>query len=94
MKWFRVKRYADDIIPIEVVRETEKQVVLLVENFNHTKREIHSAKVSEYEQYFSTWIEAKEFLISRLARQITFHQNTADLKIMALSTVHALEEPK
>ncbi len=59
MKKYRTGSYGKDLIcEVEVVRETEKQVIIM----GHTgdRRE---AKKSEYQNYFDTWEEAKEFLI-------------------------------
>jgi len=48
------------IEPIEVIRETEKQVVII----GWRNKERRLAKQSNYENFFDTWDEAHQFLIS------------------------------
>lgn len=77
MKKFRT--WHDQIEEIEVIRETEKFVVVP----SGLKGERRDAKRSEYTNYFDTWQEAKDFLIDRektaiikLVDEVKRHQET------------------
>lgn len=54
----------DKIEAVEVVKETEKQVVAVLNG-----REQREAKKSTYQNYHDTWGEAKQFLVDEAQRK-------------------------
>jgi hypothetical protein len=58
----------NEIEPVEVVRETKSQVVLLRKGIVQTER--REAKRSEYSNWFDTWEEAHAFLIERAEAEV------------------------
>jgi hypothetical protein len=64
-KWFEVKIYSKEISELEVVSETEKQVVVQVAH-GKTRR----AKVSHYDRIFPTLAEAQEFIVNRYTEKV------------------------
>lgn len=66
---------------IEVVRETDKSIVLPKDQF--WSRERTERKESEYTRYFDTWASAYEFLIDKSKRHIS---NLEDNLRTAIST--------
>ena len=51
---------------IEVLRETEKQVVLLLGN----GKESRENKKSDWQNWFDTWKQAHEFLVSEAVKEV------------------------
>lgn len=49
------------IEPVEVIRETEKMVVIAGHGWNN--KECKEAKRSNYQNFFDTWDEAHQFLV-------------------------------
>lgn len=58
-----------EIKEVEIVRETAKQVVVLLDGFRR-QGERREAKRSSYNNYFDTWKEAKEYLLNKVRRRI------------------------
>ena len=69
--WYKTSNWSGKrIIPVRVVRETNKQVVVLETRFNGKEVESRNAKSSTCDNYFKTYREAYEFLLRRHARDI------------------------
>ena len=82
IKWMR-----PEIEEIDVIRETEKQVVM---NSDWRGRERREAKVSEFYEYHNTWIEAYGRLLELASKRIVVaekslyeaNQNYSDIVVM------------
>ena len=66
---YKVRKWKSTIESVEVVKETEKFVVLALNNAfgTGTRRE---SKVSDYYRYFDSWGEAHQYHIDRLTSSI------------------------
>lgn len=59
-----------EIEEIEIIRETAKQVVYVVEGYKGVSNEIRSNKKSKYENWFNSFNEAKDYLINKYETRI------------------------
>lgn len=62
----KYRTYWGKITPIEVIRETEKTVVLP----GHRGREIREAKRSEWQNWHDTWEDARQFLLNKAQSRV------------------------
>lgn len=85
VKWLCV-RYDDRIQRVECVGETEKSIVL-----PNGRREM---KRTNYTQYFDTWHQAREHLLSRYRQQIWVADRRAASARESLAAVEALQPPQ
>ena len=75
-QWYRAGGWGDkQITPVDVVRETKKQVIILEIPFTFSNRKMiplekHHLKQSSYENYFKTYQEAYEFILSKKTQTI------------------------
>jgi len=51
------------IAEVEVIRETEKMVMIASESWFHKKGERRELKCSNGERWFDTWVEARDHLL-------------------------------
>jgi hypothetical protein len=66
MKIYRSCKYGSEIREFELIKETEKQVVYLAENYNNSEfHQEKSNKTSDFHQFFKSYEDAKNFIISR-----------------------------
>ena len=65
MKMYRTKSYSNRIEEVEIVRSTEKSVWVTREDIFGEKNKIRCLKMSDYEKYWDTYKEAKQYLIKR-----------------------------
>lgn len=63
--WYRVARFHDDIKPVEVHKESEK--TLEINSGGYVGRR---AKLSNDEQFFPTYDEARDHLLPKLKRAL------------------------
>lgn len=63
---YRTDRWGDKIESLEVLKETEKQIVYM----NRHGREIREAKSSEWQKWHDTWEEAKDSLLRRAESRV------------------------
>jgi hypothetical protein len=76
---YRTGGYPDVIKRLEVVKETEKQVVVLVPDLWSGKpRTSRNAKRSDYHNFFDTFEQAKAFLMAQCDSQIRVYQSNID----------------
>ena len=67
MKKYRTGGYSKNLIQeVEIVRETEKQVVIR----SHNGSERREAKRSDYQNYFDDWQSAKDFLLNNAEKKV------------------------
>lgn len=65
-EWYRVNRWNADISPVEVVKETPKQLVVRHhEAWRKADIESRRDKRSSSDNYFPTWEEAHAFLMEQ-----------------------------
>lgn len=55
--WYRTEKYSDNVVPVEVIKETKVMIQLA-----HGNRR---AKCSDYERYFTDEKEAWRYLLER-----------------------------
>ena len=79
-----------EIEKIEVVRETAKFYVLMASNPRHPER--REAKSSDWQNYFDTFKEAKQFLIDRLKTKIKKYELNIEYVEEELKEAEALED--
>lgn len=76
MKTYRTGKYSIDIKEYELVKETKSQVVYLEKMWNDDEMYVErkSNKKTDWHQYFSTYNEAKDYLINREKKKIEYHE--------------------
>jgi len=66
--WYYVSKWKNEIMAVEVVKETDKTLVLASTNYKgKNNREL---KATQYSIYFKTKFEAVEYLFSRLNNKV------------------------
>ena len=66
--WYYVSKWEQKITEVEVIKETEKTLVLASTNYKgKNNREL---KATQYSIYFKTKFEAVEYLFSRLNNKV------------------------
>jgi hypothetical protein len=88
--WYRVKKYDNGIIPVEVIRETPHQLVYLEKMYGGGTRENRSSKISAYDKYFKTFEEAKQYVIGRLEGLVETYRKSLKNAKDELEKAHAL----
>ena len=69
--WYKTSNWSGKrIIPVRVVRETNKQVVVLETRFNGKEVESRNAKNGVHDNYFKTYKEAYDFIYKIYERDI------------------------
>ena len=67
MKKYKTGGYGKNLIQeVEIVRETEKQVVIASRNGSERRE----AKRSDYQNYFDEWQAAKDFLLEKAEKRV------------------------
>ena len=64
---YKVSKYTLDIQPIDVVKETDKSV--FIQQGRNLNRQ---AKETTYDQWFTTWEDAHNFLVKRTESKIEY----------------------
>jgi hypothetical protein len=82
---YRTGGYCDDFIKrYEVVKETEKQITILIPDYwtmpgaEKKFKERREAKRSSHQNHFDTFADAKAFLMSAYDGQIASYQSSLD----------------
>ncbi len=76
---YRTGGYPDVIQRLEVVKETEKQIVVLdVDLWGGKPKERRHTKQSGYHNFFDTFEQAKAFLMERCDSKIRSYQSSLD----------------
>lgn len=72
--WYMTRRYSTQIEPIEVVRETQKQVIYLRRQFSLSGPdrfiETRTPKDGVFEKFFPTWEEAHQYLLKHFEERV------------------------
>jgi hypothetical protein len=84
------------IEPVEVVKETDRQIVFLRPNacIPGTFTEQRAAKQSTYENFFGSWEEAKVFLVESARLEVTRCEETLKRAQAKLQQMEALSADK
>ena len=80
--------FAYTIKQVEILRETKTQVIL------NDKWERRNRKISEYDGYFDTFEEAKQWLLDNCNRKVNGLQGQLERAQDQLNTVNSLTENK
>jgi hypothetical protein len=87
MKKFKARKNSygsNPIQTVEIQKETEKMVVLM-----NGQREL---KKSSYEQYFDSWDEAKQFLVSKAESKLTYAISSLESAQKELERIKQLDQ--
>ncbi len=80
-----------EIKKVEIVKETAKQVVCLLESWGGGVRERRCAKNGNYENFFSTFAEARDFLVDKEEKKISYAKERIHEAKSALGTIKAMK---
>ncbi|MEA3225069.1 MAG: hypothetical protein U9Q07_03900 [Planctomycetota bacterium] len=93
IKWKASSHWRFEIERVEVVRETDK-CVFVASTYRHDKSgERRHAKVSQDEQYFDTWTEAKDHLLEKAREDVERAHARLVEKQDTLQSVESLVKP-
>jgi hypothetical protein len=67
-RWFKTSKWETKIVPMTAISSTEKTLTL--EPFVNGRKPRTVKKRTQYESYFRTWEEARDFLIERSQRRL------------------------
>lgn len=81
MKKYRAR--FKEIVEVDVIRETAKQVVLKHTTMSGNEIENREAKIGSWTGYFDSWDEAYEYLFEPVRKHLEYAQKEYDA-IMAL----------
>lgn len=90
--WYRTGQYKPLIEPVEVIRETEKYVVISIDEWGK-KVERKDAKISQFHRYWKTWEEARDFLLERAEREVDSARFQLNQKVGRLGNIKGLKPP-
>ena len=85
---YRVTDFPPFIKPVQIVKQTEKFVVLSA----HWGGERREAKTSEYASWFDSFDEAKEFATNLFLAKIETSQRAVNDAAQKLRTIEAMEQ--
>ena len=85
---YKVTDFPPFIQPVQIVKQTEKFVVLP----GHWGREYREAKTSEYASWFDSFDKAKEFATSLFVAKIETSQRAVTNAAQNLKTIEAMEQ--
>lgn len=74
----KFKAQFNTIREVEILRETDKQVVFLTELSSGKQREDRQSKISDWTGYFDSWDEAHEWLLAPAQRKLAYAQKNYD----------------
>jgi hypothetical protein len=83
--WYRVSKYFNEIVPVEVVSETEKSVLVQEEKGKPFRR-------MKQDEYYPTFAAARTALLDRLNRQYEHHKRQMEKNKREWDQVFLLEE--
>ena len=94
---YRTGGYPDVIKRLEVVKETEKQIVVLEHwtsfDGKTNVKESRNAKRSDYNNFFDTFEKAKAFLMAQCDSRISGYQSNMDSVKVRKAKYNELQEP-
>ena len=79
------------IKPIEVLRETDKFIVIMVRDWKG-ERERRESKRGGYHSYFNTWKEARDFLIEDANQYVKAKERQLEFALSKLNEAIAVPE--
>lgn len=89
--WYKTTNYNCDICPVEVVKSTDKTVVVKAEKagFKDRRHDI----TSFYETYHPTWGQAHTYLLTRAKTKIALMEAELEKAKTVLAKVCSMREP-
>lgn len=72
--WYRTSSYGNSITPVEVIKETEKMLVIKIDRTFTGKKERRVQKQFGFDKYFKTWEEAHEHLLAKAVRAVNSYE--------------------
>ena len=90
---YRLGGYKALIEPVEVVDETDKTIVILVQGWGINKPNIRRRfkRASRSDRFFDTWQEAKDHLISNEQSNLDYHIRATESSRKRLEELKALK---
>lgn len=92
--WYKAGGWEEDlIVPVEVIKETDKQITYMRPSYYNGAKPSESrvAKRSGYENFFSTWQEAHDFLLARARRSVEAAEDRLNSERADLAKIEALK---
>lgn len=90
MKYYEV--WGNHIKEIEIVRETDSFVFIEQLDFRGNKKNIRHLKKSYFNNYFPTWKEAHDFLVSEAMAKVNNARIALGLREDELEKIKAMRE--
>lgn len=78
MKWYSFDSWKDTITEIEVLRETEKQIVVAATGWRSNERRMYKDGRNATERWFRTREECREAVLEYYASVVDYHRDRAD----------------
>lgn len=73
--WYKAG-YDNSIKEVSVIKETGKQIVYKYQDYNGFNRENRTNKNGQYDNYFKTLAEAKQYLIDKSIRNVKYLESS------------------
>lgn len=92
MHKYRVTKYGIEIEKREITKETKNFVTILEDIGNSRKRERKVAKESEYDRYFDSFYEAKQYLLERESKRMEYAQRDVENYMKNIVEIKSLSD--
>lgn len=89
--WYRVSSFGNSITPIDVIKETEKTLVIKIERAFIGQKELRVQKHSTFDKYFETWQEAHEHKLRMAENEVNAYQARLDRARRELAEIKAMK---
>lgn len=89
--WYRVSSFGNSITPVEVIKETENTLVVLVDYSIAGKKERRVHKQANFEKYFKTWEEAHDNKLQRAVNAVNSYEAQLDRARRELAEIKAMK---
>lgn len=70
--WYKTQKYNAKIEPVEVLRESAKQIVTAETDWRGKPYQARRNKTGGYDNFFPSWTEAHVYLLDRATRQLDY----------------------
>lgn len=92
-KWYRVLKDSIDIDEYSVARESEKTITYERTTYNGSIDTSRVSKVSEWQRWFPSWEEARDYIEANLLRKIDVAKKDVTYNEERLETVRQMVPP-
>lgn len=87
---YKTKSYSTGIEPVEVIRETDQSVFLAGLRKSGERRE---AKISDWTQYHSSWVDAHAYLLNRAEEKVRCCHSALNSATGELDAIKGMKRP-